>query len=156
MKNCLFILVLATWTFMSCDSRVNRPAPVLTNDQISTQNAKVDQTLIPEGVPVASGIQHYICPNACAGSGGDAAGTCQICGSAYEHNDAYHNTPTAATSNTAATVAPTAAATTPEPAQNDAGIWHYTCSNGCSGGGGSAIACSQCGNTLAHNSAYHN
>ncbi len=53
--------------------------------------------------------------------------------------------------------APTAAATkTPEPAQNAAGVWHYTCSAGCAGGAGSAIACAGCGATLAHNAAYHN
>ena len=152
MKLFLLLLVLGTWTFMSCDSKVNRPAPVLSEDKVVQQNAKVDQALIPEGVAVASAVQHYICPNACAGSGGDTAGTCPICGSSYEHNQAFHDTPAA----TSAPVATTNAATTPEPPQNDAGIWHYTCSNGCSGGGGSAIACAQCGNTLAHNSAYHN
>ena len=45
---------------------------------------------------------------------------------------------------------------TAEPAQNTAGVWHYTCSNGCAGGAGSAIACASCGSTLSHNSAYHN
>lgn len=45
---------------------------------------------------------------------------------------------------------------TPEPAQNAAGVWHYTCGNGCAGGAGSAIACTGCGTTLAHNTAYHN
>ncbi len=43
----------------------------------------------------------------------------------------------------------------PEPAQNAAGVWHYTCNNGCAGGAGSAIACAGCGTTLVHNSAYH-
>ena len=52
----------------------------------------------------------------------------------------------------AATTPPT---TTPEPAQNAAGVWHYTCSAGCAGGAGSAIACAKCGKTLAHNPAYH-
>jgi len=45
---------------------------------------------------------------------------------------------------------------TPEPAQNAAGVWHYICSDGHTGGAGSAIACSQCGKTLVHNAAYHN
>lgn len=44
---------------------------------------------------------------------------------------------------------------TPEPAQNAAGVWHYTCSKGCAGGSGTASACSVCGGTLAHNAAYH-
>ncbi len=46
--------------------------------------------------------------------------------------------------------------TTPEPAQNASGVWHYTCSAGCAGGAGSAVACAGCGATLVHNSAYHN
>jgi hypothetical protein len=60
--------------------------------------------------------------------------------------------PGASTPVTAGTAAPPS---TPEPPQNAAGVWHYTCSNGCAGGGGSATACAGCGNTLAHNSAYH-
>jgi len=52
-------------------------------------------------------------------------------------------------------------AITPKPAtletpQNARGVWHYTCSKGCSGGAGSAINCNTCGSLLAHNSAYHN
>jgi len=42
-----------------------------------------------------------------------------------------------------------------EPAQNAAGVWHYTCSKGCPGGAGKAGPCATCGGTLAHNSAYH-
>jgi len=42
-----------------------------------------------------------------------------------------------------------------EPPQNAEGVWHYTCPKGCSGGGGSAAPCSQCGTTLTHNQAYH-
>jgi hypothetical protein len=151
MKKFLFLLVLGTWILTSCDAKVNRPDPVLSENKVAQQNAKVEQALVPEGVPLAaSGVQHYVCPNACAGSGGDSTGTCSICGSAYEHNQAFHDTPAAAP------VATSNAATTPEPPQNDAGIWHYTCSNGCSGGAGSTVACSQCGNMLTHNTAYHN
>ena len=43
----------------------------------------------------------------------------------------------------------------PEPAQNAAGLWHYTCSKGCAGGAGAAGNCSVCGNPLTHNAAYH-
>lgn len=46
-------------------------------------------------------------------------------------------------------------ALTPEPAQNEGGVWHYTCSKGCAGGAGSAIKCNNCGGTLGHNTAYH-
>ncbi len=51
---------------------------------------------------------------------------------------------------------PTSLPKTPEPAQNASGVWHYTCSNGCAGGAGSAAACGSCGTTLVHNQAYHN
>ncbi len=109
-----------------------------------------------------SGVQHYICPNNCAGSGGPSAGTCPVCGSAYEHNQAYHNTPGQA--NTPATTitpggdptAPGAITPPASPAQNAAGVYHYTCSNGCAGGAASAVACSTCGEVLVHNAAYHN
>lgn len=57
---------------------------------------------------------------------------------------------------TTAVTPPPAAPKAPEPPQNAAGVWHYTCSNGCAGGAGSAVACAGCGNTLAHNQAYHN
>lgn len=46
-------------------------------------------------------------------------------------------------------------ATTPEPAQNADGVWHYTCSKGCAGGAGSAGNCATCGGPLTHNQAYH-
>lgn len=120
--------------------------------------------------PSATGVVfHYTCPNNCANSGGDAAGSCPVCGSAYQHNQAYHaqQTPTTTTPNNnnglspiiqqptnPGVVPPTT--TTPEPAQNTAGIWHYTCANGCAGGAGSAIACATCGSVLQHNTTYHN
>ena len=45
--------------------------------------------------------------------------------------------------------------TSAEPAQNAGGVWHYTCTTGCAGGGGSAVACSVCGRPLVHNTLYH-
>ncbi len=42
-----------------------------------------------------------------------------------------------------------------EPAQNTAGVWHYTCTKGCPGGAGSAVNCETCGIRLAHNQSYH-
>lgn len=51
--------------------------------------------------------------------------------------------------------ATTPKATPTEPAQNTAGVWHYTCRIGCPGGSGSATKCTTCGNILAHNTAYH-
>ena len=105
-----------------------------------------------------AGVQHYYCTNNCAGSGGDSQGNCPVCGTAYEHNAAFHNTAAAPTATTAPapTNAPPGAPAMPEPAQNAAGVWHYTCSNGCAGGGARATACGTCGSELAHNTAYHN
>jgi len=114
-------------------------------------------------------VKHYTCSNNCAGSGGDAAGTCPTCGNAYVHNDAYHNNTAAPTPNPAAAGAASGATNTQtstsninftdpnstEPAQNAAGVWHYTCGAGCAGGAGAAGTCASCGGALAHNSAYH-
>lgn len=107
----------------------------------------------------ASGVQHYICPNSCEGSGGETGGSCPVCGTAYIHNQAYHNT-TATTPTTPTqiqtTTTPTTNPTTPAAAKSAAGVWHYSCSAGCGGGAGSAGNCPDCGAALAHNQAYHN
>lgn len=114
-------------------------------------------------------VMHYICPKNCEGSGGAGAGTCPVCGSEYIHNQAFHAAQSAPTTEGGTTTAtfqggtgatPTPDPTsitppTPEPAQNAAGVWHYTCAKGCAGGAGSAVACATCGATLTHNTAYH-
>lgn len=97
----------------------------------------------------ASGVKHYICPNNCEGSGGDAQGTCPVCGTAYVHNQAYHAQPQQPT--TPNPIQPQQA-----PAQNAAGVYHYICSAGCGGGAGAQGTCPSCGAPLAHNQAYHN
>lgn len=114
------------------------PAPAATSNALATSNVK-----------------HYICPNNCEGSGGAAAGTCPVCGSEYQHNDAYHNQQQSTTPSIDLGNSPATTATTPEPAQNTAGVWHYTCPNGCAGGAGAAGKCATCGGDLAHNTAYH-
>lgn len=110
---------------------------------------------------VTATVKHYICDNKCEGSGGETAGNCPTCKTPYTHNLAFHNndflkngplkvpktdlgTPPPANNNTAS------------PAQNALGVYHYTCTNGCSGGAGSAAKCKSCGTDLAHNQAYHN
>ena len=158
----------------------NQPAPATTPAAPSTPNttATTPPPTPAEPAQNAQGIWHYTCPNGHAGGAGSAT-ACGECGATLVHNQAYHGntaTPTATNAATPVTggtpptmftdptqapvnatigTAPTQVQT-PEPAQNAAGVWHYSCSNGCSGGAGSAIACSQCGNTLAHNQAYHN
>lgn len=133
----------------------------------------------------AQGVWHYTCPSGCAGGAGSAT-PCASCGTTLVHNQAYHanagGTPTTTATSTGGNAVGTitnpvvngigqpaatsttinpgatapAATTTPEPAQNAAGVWHYTCSAGCAGGAGSAVACAGCGATLVHNTAYHN
>lgn len=121
--------------------------------QSTTQAADPAATPAP-AAGLTNSEPHYKCPNNCAGGVGEAAGTCATCGAVLAHNQAYHNQPGAASLPTEVTTPP--APTTPSPAQNAAGVYHYVCSNGCSGGAGSATACSSCGSMLAHNPAYHN
>ena len=109
-------------------------------------------------------VKHYICLNKCENSGSDTEGICPTCNTPYTHNVAFHNDdflkngPLKVPTNTATpsqnnTITPP---TPPSPAQNAAGVYHYTCTNGCAGGSGSAANCKSCGNPLAHNQAYHN
>lgn len=132
---------------------------------------------VPAGTAMTSTgatVHHYICPNNCEGSGGGAPGNCPVCGTEYAHNQAWHNqaqnsapaempatTPDGreiqtmtfpGSSNAAPIPTPTS---TPEPAQNAAGVWHYICEKGCAGGAGAAGSCAKCGGALTHNAAYH-
>jgi hypothetical protein len=128
-----------------------------------TTPAAAPQTTTPptptnvEPAQNAAGVWHYTCSKGCAGGAG-AAGPCGTCGGSLGHNTAYHaKANSAPTSSSPFATPPTATppARTPEPSQNTAGVWHYTCGKGCSGGAGSASACGTCGTTLAHNQAYH-
>ena len=102
----------------------------------------------------AAGVWHYTCPKGCAGGAG-AAAACAKCGTMLTHNTVYHGQPKATTTPGDAAGAATPATKPPEPAQNAAGVWHYTCSAGCTGGAGAAGACAKCSKPLAHNQAYH-
>lgn len=97
---------------------------------------------------------HYKCPNNCAGGTGPGAGSCPVCGTTMAHNTAYHSQGAGSTPATPNVNIPQTTNTS-SPAQNAAGVYHYTCSNGCAGGAGSAGTCATCGSTLAHNTAYH-
>ena len=133
-------------------------------DPATTQTPPPPKT--PEPPQNAEGVWHYTCPSGCAGGGG-VAGPCATCGATLAHNTAYHNsgdaaaapaiTPPGATAgDPSAAVPPPAAAKTPEPPQNEKGVWHYTCGKGCPGGAGTAGQCATCGGALAHNVEYHN
>ena len=153
----LSVLALCAITiFSACKNEGNaaRDAAV-ENATPTTTNPSTPAPATPEPAQNAEGVWHYTCPNGCEGGAG-AVGPCPKCGATLAHNTSYHGNANPA----APTPAPGTAATPPvapakEPAQNAAGVWHYTCSNGCEGGAGSAIACSKCGSTLVHNTAYH-
>lgn len=159
----LFFLA-AICCFVGCYE--SKPAPKYPIDGAVDLNQPAPATPATPGAEPAqnaAGVWHYTCSNGCAGGAG-AAGNCATCGNALAHNAAYHGNadattppaPTPATTETATSnITFTGDPQNPEPAQNAAGVWHYTCSNGCTGGAGSAVACATCGNVLAHNSAYH-
>ena len=169
MKNLVrvcFALLCASVLLVGCadDKGVRENAANTLDVPAATEGA-----VTPPSTPAAtvnSNVQHYICPNNCAGSGGAAQGTCPVCGTAYQHNAAYHNQPGATNATTTPTTTTTPITTpgntqvtpptTASPAQNAAGVWHYTCSAGCAGGAGAAGNCASCGSPLAHNAAYHN
>lgn len=121
--------------------------------------AGADAAITPPGTPEpainAAGVFHYTCPNGHTGGGGSAT-PCAECGTTLVHNTAYHDNNNTTTPSAGANPAITPPATTPEPAVNAAGVFHYTCPNGHAGGGGSATPCGECGTTLVHNTAYHN
>lgn len=163
MKYFQFLTLVIFTVLMACNNSPDRPEPMLDPAYEPTTTPTNSNPVSAGSVTPSTGgtVYHYICPNNCGG--GDSAGTCPVCGATYTHNQAFHNQTNAATTttttpdlgaNNAANVT-TSSTQTPEPAQNAAGVWHYTCSNGCAGGAGSAIACATCGATLAHNSLYH-
>ena len=150
----LFSSVISFYACNDNDADIKKEAKESLNVSSSpTQpNAATPNPATPEPAQNAAGVWHYTCNAGCAGGAG-AAGTCGTCGGALAHNQVYHpnnnNNSTPTTINSPIT--PPAA----EPAQNTAGVWHYTCSTGCAGGGGATGTCGTCGGTLAHNSAYH-
>lgn len=155
------VLVCSLVTFTSCDN--NDAAREKARNELNVSNSPELPTATPPATPNtpepaqnAAGVWHYTCSAGCEGGAG-AAGPCGKCGGQLAHNQAYH------ANNNAATTPPTKALTPPtttppvtkEPAQNAAGIWHYTCGAGCEGGAGAAGTCGKCGGQLAHNQAYH-
>jgi hypothetical protein len=102
----------------------------------------------------ASGVWHYTCPKGCK-KGGGAATPCATCGVTLVHNTAYHGAAAQPSKDPVSTTPSPTPTPTPEPAQNKAGVWHYTCADGCAGGAGSASPCAKCSKTLVHNTAYH-
>ena len=149
------LLLTCTVAFYGCKDESNTPvtdSPAQESNDPPPIDFNNTSTTTAQSGANAQGVYHYTCTNGCAG-GAASAGNCANCGNALAHNQAYHanqnntNTNTADPFNQSATAAATG--------QNAAGVWHYTCSNGCAGGAGSAEKCSSCGTTLVHNTLYH-
>ena len=143
-----FVLALVATLFLSCSNDNINSVPQSANPAATTTTPDLSNT------PVAAGsVQHYICPNNCAGSGGGTAGNCPVCGSEYTHNTAFHN-------NDNADTPPPPTPSTPDLNSTPiaaGGVQHYICSNNCAGSGGaSAGNCPVCGNPYTHNTAFHN
>lgn len=132
--------------------------------QPESSNPEAPSQPVVSAAPVNT-VFHYICPNKCAGGGSEGQGKCPVCKTDLVHNDAFHsqpqqqpqiktqpqNNPVQLNTNTQAQQPPPQ----PDAPQNAKGVWHYTCPKGCAGGGGQAIACSNCGTQLEHNQKYH-
>ena len=132
----------------------DRNVPVSENPQTLPPQPPAQAQQPANSTAAAGGASHYICPNNCEGSGGAAQANCPVCGTAYIHNQAFHNQ---ASQPPATQITPTPPAdANAGAAQNAAGVYHYTCPSGCEGGAAGAGSCASCGAALAHNTAFHN
>ncbi len=160
MKYLTIFSFIAILLFMSCAGKSSDSDSVRSSARESLGDPQPTNVAPPIGAPTAPGainanVKHYICANN-DGGGADAAGPCPVCGAELQHNQAYHNNTAPPTNPNAPISTQTVPPPAAEPAQNAAGVWHYTCGAGCEGGAGSAVACATCGALLVHNTAYHN
>jgi hypothetical protein len=126
-----------------------------------------------QSAPSASGpehLSHYVCPDRCKGSGGDAPGKCPVCGKDYIHNDLFHQqsgnqqkapvvTPNLNTGQNQINIDNT------QKPKIDIEEWkkkgpeylaHYVCPSYCKGSGGAEMGkCPKCGKDYIHNDVYH-
>ena len=152
MKN--IVSLLLALMFLACSSEKNQQDTQSTDipvpERVTTPPANTSQPAAAKQVNVPAGandkVAHYVCPDGCDGGVGDAAGSCSVCGKPMVHNQVFHEQKPDDNPN---------AETSPEPAQNAKGVWHYTCPSGCTGGAGLASACAKCTATLVHNQEYH-
>ncbi|MDX1470504.1 MAG: hypothetical protein R3213_03330 [Flavobacteriaceae bacterium] len=153
-KTLAILLLGLAISFYSCDdnpsSKIKQTKePLKVSNSATPTNPETPNANTQATSQNASGVYHYTCSNGCDG-GADSAVNCANCGLLLVHNQAFHSNP-----NTESTPAPFIGSSNAETGQNTAGVWHYTCPQGCAGGSGSAGTCGTCGSTLAHNQAYH-
>ena len=153
-KTLAFLLLISVISFYSCNDS-KKAAKQETTNSIEVPNTPASPNVVTpnpatlEPSQNTSGVWHYTCSKGCAGGAGSAV-NCATCGTLLAHNSGYH-----ANTNTTPVTSPFATQPAAQTGQNAAGVWHYTCGNGCAGGAGAAGSCSTCGNALAHNAAYH-
>lgn len=149
MKKLIPIFALLVVCFYSCKTEEKKAATHPLNVPFNERPVPVLPSMNNSATNVVGGA-HYICPKKCKGGSSSAQGACPVCNTALAHNQAFHNTPqTPVTTPISTPVAPTAAG------PNAAGQYHYTCANGCAGGGDAAGKCNSCAGDLAHNAAFH-
>lgn len=167
----IFVIFLSLFLLSACGnekSQKDSSATEATEDLQVTQPVQPittpDTKQTPAAVNVPAGadgvVHHYVCADGCTGGFGDLNTACPVCGKTMAHNKAFHpntanqDNPVTQGQNTIVNQVPPPTKE-PMPAQNAAGVWHYTCAAGCAGGAGSMTACSGCGGQLVHNKAYH-
>lgn len=142
-KNILPFVLLSVF-LISCGN--DKPSDRYSNSKDTENSQQLDNS------QASSTVFHYTCPNGHPGS--EAAGTCVVCGTELAHNDAYHNTqqpPQQPPLQTSPAIQNQAAG----GGQNAAGVYHYVCPAGHSGGAATGGTCSECGQALVHNDAFH-
>lgn len=160
MKNSKILTILLTSSiisFYACNDKANVTKIDTTNPLEVSSSPTPTNTTTPNTTSSNSSnntgkVWHYTCKNGCDG-GAESAVNCGNCGNLLAHNQAYHNN-NSNVDNTSNSI-PFMNPQTNEAGKNTAGVWHYTCTKGCEGGAASAGTCSNCGNTLVHNQAYH-
>ncbi|PHR72181.1 MAG: hypothetical protein COA67_05065 [Lutibacter sp.] len=150
MKKLIPVFALVMLCFYSCKEETKK-----TKSKVVTPSER--PITPPPDFNTLTGVvggAHYICPQNCVGGTSSAQGTCPVCSTALAHNQGFHNTPNITTPTTT-NPAVTNSAATPAPGPNLAGQYHYTCTNGCAGGGDTVGKCSSCAGDLTHNQAFH-
>lgn len=164
MKYLRFLSLAAIGLMILCiacknDKKTEEGVTLLTEEAVpksgASENGAAPANATPEPPQNAAGVWHYTCTKGCPGGAG-AASPCSTCGETLVHNQSYHGQQAApAGTENPAGAAGQAAGKQPEPPQNAAGVWHFTCPKGCAGGAGAAVPCAKCNTRLEHNKAYH-
>ena len=150
MKNLISLFAIALVLF-ACNKEVKKKSTT-----IPAQDIPLNERAIPPlpGTSASNSViggAHYICPKNCINGNGPGAGACPVCQTDMAHNQGFH----VGQNSNAATPASPASTPATSDGPNANGQYHYTCSKGCAGGKGKAGPCANCGETLAHNAAFH-